>query len=64
MEMIFPGAKEENVTSSEDEEIEIITIQKTVDPVDFRILSPKQPILIVINDGVLPLFIPVIEYAK
>ncbi len=48
----------------EAEEIEIITIQKTVDPADFRILSPKQPIIIVINDGVLPLFIPVIEYAK
>ena len=46
------------------EEIEIITIQKTVEPANFRILSPKQPILIFINDGVLPLLIPVIEYAK
>lgn len=46
------------------EEIAIITIQKTSDPEDFKILSPTQPLLIVINDGVLPLFVPVIEYAK
>ena len=46
------------------EEIAIITIQKTTDPEDFKILSPTQPLLIVINDGVLPLFVPVIEYAK
>jgi len=48
----------------EGEEIEIITIQKTVNPEDFKILSPMQPILIFINDGVLPLFVPVIEYTK
>jgi hypothetical protein len=46
------------------EEIEIITIQKPTDPGDFKILSPSQPILIVINDGILPLFVPVIEYTK
>ena len=46
------------------EEIEIITIQKTADPEDFKILSPSQPILVVINDGILPLFVPVIEYTK
>ena len=46
------------------EEIEIITIQKTINLEDFEILSPTQPILIVINDGVLPLFVPVIEYTK
>ncbi len=48
----------------EAEEIKIITIQNTVEPADFRILSPTQPLLIVINDGVLPLFVPVIEYTK
>ena len=42
----------------------MITIQKTTDPEDFKILSPSQPILIVINDGILPLFVPVIEYTK
>ena len=46
------------------EEIEIITIQKITDPEDFKILSPSQPILIVINDGILPLFVPVIEYTE
>ena len=51
-------------TIEDGEDPENIIIQKTISEEDFKILSPTQPILIIINDGVSTLFVPVIEYAK
>jgi len=51
-------------TIEDGEDPENIIIQKTIRVEDFKILSPTQPILIIINDGVSTLFVPVIEYVK
>ena len=49
---------------NEVEEMKQIIIEKYVNPKDFKVLSPKNPILIIVNDGVSALFIPVIEFTN